>query len=86
MNEGPTCPNDPERTCSKGACVLAKCRIDVATFQRETCGGTTSQAIGEQCEAAILPCSSAGEQCKFLACVDRGLGNFSDGRIKMVGQ
>jgi 5'-nucleotidase len=84
--EGPACQNDPERSCSKGACVLQKCRTDVAAFQRETCGGVTSQAIQEQCEAAILPCSSAGEQCKFLACVDRGLGNFSDGRIKMVGQ
>lgn len=84
--EGVACVTDPARSCSNGSCVLAKCRDDVAAFQRETCGGATSQAIKEQCEAAILPCSAAGEQCKYLACVDRGLGNFSDARIKMVGQ
>ena len=37
-------------------------------------------------ESALLPCSAGGEQCKFLACVDSGLGNFSDGRLRMVGQ
>jgi 5'-nucleotidase len=84
--EGDLCINDPTRSCAQGSCVLAKCRDDVAAFQRETCAGATSQAIEEQCKAAILPCSAAGEQCKFLACVDRRLGNFSDGRIKMVGQ
>ncbi|MCK6587256.1 MAG: 5'-nucleotidase C-terminal domain-containing protein, partial [Polyangiaceae bacterium] len=86
VTEGLACDNAPDRSCSNGACVLKKCRQDVAAFQRETCAGATSEAVKKECEAAILPCSAAGEQCKFLACVDRGLGNYSDGRIKMVGQ
>jgi hypothetical protein len=28
----------------------------------------------------------AGEQCKFLACIDASIGNVSDARIRMVGK
>lgn len=86
--EGEICTSDPAKTCpsGKGACVLAKCRDDVAAFTRLTCDAAPNDTIKKQCEDDIQPCSSGGEQCKFLACVDRGLGNFSDGRLRMVGQ
>ncbi len=84
--EGLSCGTDEGRSCAKGACVLAKCRDDVAAFQRATCDAASTAASKKACEEALLPCSTAGEECKFLACVDRRLGNFSDGRIRMVGQ
>lgn len=84
--EGLQCKTDPAKSCVKGSCVLGRCRDDVAAYQRATCDAALSDKGREQCEDALMPCSSAGEQCKFLACVDRGIGNFSDGRLKMVGQ
>jgi 5'-nucleotidase/UDP-sugar diphosphatase len=74
------CPGDT------GQCVLAACRRDVATFTRETCANAPNDDIADKCKTAILPCASGGEQCKFLACVDNRIGNFSDGRIRPVGQ
>ncbi|MFO0616569.1 MAG: bifunctional metallophosphatase/5'-nucleotidase [Polyangiaceae bacterium] len=69
-----------------GKCVLAACRRDVAAFQRATCADAPSDGVKQSCEKSIAPCASGGEQCKFLACVDRGLGNFTDNRLRMVGQ
>ena len=72
---------------SSGACVLAQVpqrRRRVPARRPATT--RPSDASKKQCEAALSPCASAGEQCKFLACVDRRLGNFSDGRLRMVGQ
>jgi 5'-nucleotidase/UDP-sugar diphosphatase len=83
---GALCKSDPKTSCASGGCVLAKCRDDVAAFQRETCNAAVTEAVKDECEKALLPCSAAGEQCKFLSCVDRGIGNFSDGRLRMVGQ
>ncbi|HTJ82875.1 MAG TPA: bifunctional UDP-sugar hydrolase/5'-nucleotidase [Polyangiaceae bacterium] len=85
--EGETCRTDPDKSCGgAGSCVLAQCRDDVAAFQRETCLAAPNSEIEKNCVDTISPCAAAGEQCKFLACVDRGLGNFSDGRMRMVGQ
>jgi 5'-nucleotidase / UDP-sugar diphosphatase len=86
--EGAVCSTDPKGSCASGAgqCVLAKCRDDIAAYQEATCKAATSKGVRQECEASIAPCGSAGEQCKFLACVDRRLGNFSDGRVRMVGQ
>jgi 5'-nucleotidase / UDP-sugar diphosphatase len=86
--EGQLCSTDPKRTCGSGTgqCVLAKCRDDVAAYQHATCNAASTSAMRKECEAATSPCSAAGEQCKFLACVNRRLGNFSDGRVRMVGQ
>ncbi len=83
---GAICKSDPSKSCSSGSCVLAKCRDDVAAFQRTTCDAAVTDSVKKECERALLPCSAAGEQCKFLSCVDRGIGNFSDGRLRMVGQ
>ncbi|MFS8066848.1 MAG: 5'-nucleotidase C-terminal domain-containing protein, partial [Byssovorax sp.] len=86
--EGAVCSTDSTRTCGSGTgqCVLSKCRDDVAAFQHATCAAGSTKAVRDQCESALSPCSAAGEQCKFLACVNRRLGNFSDGRVRMVGQ
>jgi 5'-nucleotidase len=84
--EGIACETDASRTCAAGLCVLRKCRDDVAAYQREICAHAPSDALQKTCETELLACRSAGEQCKFLACVDRNLGNFSDGRLRMVGQ
>ncbi len=85
--EGTQCTTDNKVGCSgKGQCVLTNCRNDVAAFQRATCEAAPNASIEQSCEKSILPCAAAGEQCKFLACVDRRLGNFADGRVTMVGQ
>jgi 5'-nucleotidase / UDP-sugar diphosphatase len=84
--EGVACASDPARPCEAGTCVLRQCRDDVAAYQRATCENAPSPSIEERCEEELSPCKTAGEQCKFLACVDRFIGNFSDGRIRMVGQ
>ena len=84
--EGDTCSSNPAKPCDKGTCVLKQCRNDLAALQLQTCASAPSQAIEDQCKQQLEPCKNAGEQCKFLACVDRSLGNFSDGRIRMVGQ
>ncbi len=86
--DGGLCKTDSKASCGSGTgqCVLAKCRDDVAALQQATCAAASTKAVRDQCEASLSPCSAAGEQCKFLACVDRRLGNFSDGRVRMVGQ
>ena len=43
-------------------------------------------AAKQSCEQAINPCELGGEECKFLACVDDRIGNFTDNRIIMVGK
>jgi 5'-nucleotidase / UDP-sugar diphosphatase len=84
--EGTSCSTDPKTSCFKGACVLASCRDDVATLQRKTCSAAATAEAQRRCNLALPPCAAGGEQCKFLACVDRRLGNYSDGRVRMVGQ
>jgi len=87
VNEGATCATRAGATCeSGGGCVLAQCRIDVAAYQRAVCDAAITAGVRDECNKALAPCATGGEQCKFLACVDRGLGNFSDGRLRMVGQ
>ncbi|MBL9024934.1 MAG: bifunctional metallophosphatase/5'-nucleotidase [Myxococcales bacterium] len=87
VTESESCSTTPGKSCGgEGACVLATCRAEVAAFQRETCDAAPNSDIQKSCLDSVSPCAAAGEQCKFLACVDRGLGNFSDGRLRMVGQ
>jgi 5'-nucleotidase len=93
--EGEQCLSDPAAPCplaagepgpGDGACVLARCRDDVAAFERQTCDGAVDVAVQQSCDTAITPCARGGEECKFLACLDKGLGNSSDGRVRMVGR
>ena len=55
---------------------------DVELFVAVDTGGTKTAA----CLVDLNACSLAGEQCKFLACVDRKIGAQSDNRIEMLGR
>ncbi len=69
-----------------GRCVLRACRNDVAEFHRRTCQSARTPEAQQSCEQALNPCELGGEACKFLACVDDQVGNFTDNRIIMVGK
>jgi 5'-nucleotidase len=85
--EGIVCATDATVGCSgHGQCVLAQCRDDVAAFQRALCASAPNASIQAQCETNLAPCKTGGEECKYLSCVNEALGNFADGRVKMVGQ
>lgn len=85
--ESSTCGTDAEKSCGgAGKCVLAACRTEVAAFQRTVCDAAPNDSIRQSCLESISPCVAGGEQCKFLACIDRTIGNFSDGRIRMETQ
>lgn len=86
--EGVSCETDNDAGCSAGTgqCVLRQCRDDVAAFQRDTCNRSSIDETRDECIDSIAPCASGGEQCKFLACIDGRLGNFSDGRMRMEGK
>jgi 5'-nucleotidase len=84
--EGATCTTNPAKKCASGSCVLGQCRDDIASYQRNLCAKAPTADVQKSCDAALSPCVTGGEECKFLACVDRRLGNFSDGRLLMVGQ
>lgn len=69
-----------------GRCVLAACRQDVADFHRRRCADPRSAKNLAACTTRAPACELGGEQCKYLACVGRDVGNFSDDRILTVGQ
>jgi 5'-nucleotidase len=77
------CTTDGKCSTGSGRCVLSACRDGVAQFHEKACKDTKNSAL---CEAQIDSCTVAGEECKILACVDRSIGNFSDGRQEMVGR
>ncbi len=81
-----TCQSQGECPAGAGRCVLTRCRDDVAAFHRRTCDQARSQEAYASCETELNPCEIGGESCKFLACVDDRLGNFADGRQRMVGR
>jgi 5'-nucleotidase len=91
------CPENaseaPDGTCvsqgncgSAGRCVLAACRQSVAEFYRQTCADAETAVAIASCTTDVSACELGGEQCKFLACIDRNLGSFADGRVLMVGR
>jgi len=86
--EKTACETDNDAGCSSGTgqCVLRACRDDVGAFQRATCERTRNDDVRKECIDSIAPCAAGGEQCKFLACIDARLGNFSDGRMRMEGK
>jgi 5'-nucleotidase len=83
--EGEVCATDPAGSCL-GECVLERCRQDVADFQRDICERAPTVESRDECLTTLAPCATGGEQCKFLACIDAGIGNNSDGRVRMVGK
>ena len=70
----------------QGRCVYRGCRDSVADFHRRTCLSARTPAARTSCDQDINPCQLAGEECKFLACVDERVGNFTDNRITMEGK
>ncbi len=94
--EGNQCLSDAAVACTpatsgtprpgEGACVLSSCRDDVARYHRQVCDHAPSDEIEQECLAALAPCATAGELCKYLACIDASLQNNSDGRVRMVGK
>jgi 5'-nucleotidase len=68
-----------------GRCVLATCRDEVAQFHQKRCAGSPAQDF-PTCTNHLNACSLGGESCKYLACVDETIGNFSDGRLEMLGR
>jgi 5'-nucleotidase len=80
------CVTKKEGCSEKGECVLQQCRDDVATFVRQTCQAAPTGSVESQCETSLSPCVAGGETCKYLACVNQNLGNYSDNRVLMVGQ
>jgi 5'-nucleotidase len=81
-----TCESSTGSCGDAGRCVLRRCRDDVAAFHRRTCEGGRTDAARQSCEDQINPCELGGEECKFLACIDEHIGNYSDNRLLMVGK
>jgi 5'-nucleotidase len=75
-------PCDP----GQGKCVLQACRDDVAVFHSRSCASARPGNDQDKCKSDLNACSLAGEECKFLACVDRKIGNFTDNRVEMIGR
>lgn len=74
-------------TCgSEGRCVLRACRDDVAAHHRKTCSNAVLPSLVAACEKSLGACQVAGESCKYLACIDKSMGNFSDDRLMMLGR
>jgi 5'-nucleotidase len=73
-----------------GLCVRRDCRDSIAQFHVARCTGGGEPTMGdpnvEGCKADLNACSLAGEECKFLACVDATIGNFTDNRVEMLGR
>ena len=69
-----------------GRCIVRQCRDDVAAFHRAICARTGRADYQHDCETSIAACQLAGESCKYLACIDRSMGNFSDSRVYMLGR
>ncbi|MEZ4440955.1 MAG: 5'-nucleotidase C-terminal domain-containing protein [Polyangiaceae bacterium] len=83
---GTSCRFSDDPGPGDGACVLDRCREDVAQIERDLCDSAPTEAQRNECLTSLSPCAVGGEECKFLACIDVGLGNTSDNRLRMVGK
>jgi 5'-nucleotidase len=68
---------------SQGRCVRRDCRTLVAQVHERVCASSPNR---DGCKSDLNACSAAGEECKFLSCVDQSIGNFSDNRVEMLGR
>ncbi|HEY2517372.1 MAG TPA: bifunctional UDP-sugar hydrolase/5'-nucleotidase [Polyangiaceae bacterium] len=66
-----------------GECVRQDCRDQVAQFHDKACQDAPNLTA---CETDLNSCSLAGEECKFLSCIDEGIGNLTDNRVEMIGR
>ncbi|MEO7091956.1 MAG: bifunctional UDP-sugar hydrolase/5'-nucleotidase [Polyangiales bacterium] len=79
-----TCGSKAACAAGAGRCVMRSCRDDVADFHdNDTCLRLVGADLASCRQSA---CSQAGEQCKFLACLDEKLGAQVDGRLQMLGR
>ena len=69
---------------SDGRCVLQQCRDDVATAHTAICSLTGSADLQTDCEQSLGACQTAGETCKYLACINQTVGSYSDNRVYMI--
>jgi 5'-nucleotidase / UDP-sugar diphosphatase len=79
-----TCSTKTSCDRSQGRCVLRDCRDQVASYHDRACRDNNTSK--ESCRLVLNSCSTAGEECKILACVDKSIGNLSDGRLEMIGR
>jgi 5'-nucleotidase len=63
--------------------VLSTCRDQVAQYHNDLCAGLSGMALST-CQSDLNPCSLAGEECKFLACVDASEGAVTDNRVTVI--
>ena len=84
---------EPDGTCvssggcgGAGRCVVSRCRQTVSDFYTAACKNPESAGQLASCAGKFNTCQIGGEQCKYLGCVDKNLGNFADGRVRMVGK
>ncbi|MEZ4227038.1 MAG: bifunctional UDP-sugar hydrolase/5'-nucleotidase [Polyangiaceae bacterium] len=71
---------------SAGRCILSGCRQGVADFFRQSCDDAQTAIAIASCTSKVGACQLGGEQCKYLACIDRNLGSAADARVLMVGR
>jgi 5'-nucleotidase / UDP-sugar diphosphatase len=78
-----TCTQSGQCDLAQGRCVLRDCRDQVAEFHLGVCAGSPNAA---RCKVDLNACSLAGEECKFLSCVDKNVGSATDDRLEMLGR
>ena len=77
------CNTEGQCDPSQGRCVLKACRDGVAEFHGKACAASPE---AQNCKTHLNACSLAGEECKFLSCVDQTVGNLTDNRLEMLGR
>lgn len=78
-----TCVSAGSCEAGNGRCVRKDCRDQVAQFHDKRCKNAPDLAA---CKAQVGACTLGGEECKILACIDQTAGNFSDGRVELIGR
>jgi 5'-nucleotidase len=81
---GVACTTDSDGCAgASGLCVRNDCRSQVAAFHQKACADSPYR---DGCLNDLNACSLAGEECKFLPCVDEWIGNSTDNRVEMIGR
>jgi len=75
------CLSDSPCDPSVGLCVRRDCRDQVSQFHEQTCADSPQRVA---CQTDLAGCSLAGEECKFLACIDETEGAVTDNRIFII--
>jgi 5'-nucleotidase len=81
-----TCATAGQCDPSVGRCVRRDCRDQVAEVHNKRCADYSAMATRAACQIDLNACSLAGEECKYLSCVDTAVGNLTDNREEMLGR